>query len=119
MLNTGLILGLCAAIWQVPTARTQIYRSAIALIAAVLLAAVFLEDAQLQRGEGAIMLGLLGAYLYFVGFRDSPSETEVREVSPGPGKWLDAGMLALGVAAVLWGSQLLITSSTRIAHAAG
>jgi cation:H+ antiporter len=117
--NLFLILGLCGAIWTVPTARAQVYNDVPLLVGAAALLLFFLRDLALDAGEGVIFLVLFAAYGWWVLRRDDAGADPGEEVPAGEATWHELPRLAVGVAAVLGGSYLLVNCSVALARAVG
>lgn len=116
--NLGLILGLCAVIWPMPTRRRQIYRSVFALIVAAVLIAVLISE-ELGRGEALFVLALLCAYFVYVVTQDPEEPDRLDHLPLEASAWSDSAKLVVGLGAILFGSTLLIDSAKHIASAAG
>lgn len=120
--NLFLILGLCGAIWTVPTARAQVYNDVPLLFCASSLLLIFLwwDSAQtLSKFQGAVFLALFALYAAWVLWRkDSGAEPDQR-VPAGTASWKDATGLPLGIAAVVGGSYLLVVNGVALAQSAG
>ncbi len=95
--------------------------AAIPLLAALLFGALVL-DGELGRGDGVLLLiGYAVAILYLIGLNrrgitiqagGEVAETLERERLPG--KWQSAGLLLVSLAAIIGGSEMLITGSEVI-----
>ena len=117
--NLGLILGLCAVIWPMPTRRRQIYRSVFALIFAAALIAVLIIDGALTWRDALCVLALLGAYFIYVLTQDPEEADRLDDLPSESTAWGDSAKLVIGLGAILLGSTWLIDSATRIANSAG
>ena len=117
--NLALILGLCAAIWTVPTAPVQTYQDVPFLIAAAALLLWFLSDLTLDAREGAALLVVFAGYAVWIFVRKDAGSDPAEEVPAGTGTWVEGAKLVVGLVAVLGGSYLLVDNSILIARAAG
>lgn len=117
--NLFLVLGVCGAIWGVPTGRAQVYNDVPLLLGASMLLLWFLRDLTLEWTEGATFLGLFAAYTVWVFWREDPDSDPTEEVPAGKASWKDGLTLALGIVAVLGGAYLLVDNAVLVAQAAG
>lgn len=125
--NILLILGAAAVIHPIPTRPRVVCRDAGAVLIATALLAGFAVTGPLGWVHGAIMLALLGGYLWFscwseaAANRDPPAE---KADLAGLG-WTPAGarlalvVVAAGVGGLVLGSELLVEGAVAIARAAG
>lgn len=127
LFNTLVILGLCALIRPVALTRENIRRDIPLGLGAALLLALLASDRtlglgaadRLGRGDGAAMLLLYAAMLWYT-IRTTPRPPRSDAPSaPGMRPWLMAAMIVGGLAALVWGGELFLGSATRIARAAG
>jgi len=117
--NLGVILGVCALVWGVPSTRTQVFRDGSALVIASTVLLVCLWDLRLTWSDGAILLAL-GLTYVTVTLRSRSARDEANEELPaGLGDWTDFPRLAMGLIAVVVGSYLLVESAKSLAEAAG
>jgi cation:H+ antiporter len=127
--NLGFILGATALVRAVPTSRPLLWRDGTVLVLTTfLLLALLGSDLELGKGDGAILLGGLVAYLLLVAVTCRPGwlETEPEEgrgepvdapSADGPGVLLkDAAVLTGGLALVVAGSHLLVNSAAAMAR---
>jgi cation:H+ antiporter len=117
--NLGIILGLCAAIWTVPTTRPLVARDAPMLLVATLILALFFGDGVLQRWEGAVMVLCLGSYLLYLVTRQGLRFETYDPMSEGAVGWRDYAMLILGLGVILGGAHLLVGSASNLARQMG
>jgi cation:H+ antiporter len=117
--NLGIILGLCAAVWTVPTTRPLVARDAPMLLVATLLLALFLADGVLGRGEGAVMVLCLGSYLLYRVTRHGLRFDTYDSMSEGAVGGRDYAMLTLGLGLILGGAHLLVGSASDLARQMG
>jgi len=91
----------------------------------VLTAAVFLmmaiDNAQIDRWEGIVFLGLLVAYTISTIVLAQQEAPEVREeyeqaVAAGPFRWFDLGLVVMGIAALVFGAQVIVAGATGVAR---
>jgi cation:H+ antiporter len=145
--NTGLILGMCAAVYSVRTSPTIVRRDLPCLIGATLLLMLFLANGTLGWIEGLAMVTLLACYIAYVIRVDGSDGTAaalaesvpvhsgqapdsrkdgpwgaLRAVLAGhesSSPWMSYIQLALGLACVLIGARLLVGAATTIARDLG
>jgi cation:H+ antiporter len=126
--NILLILGVTAVIHPIPTHPRMLRRNAGALLIATALLAGFGAVGPLGWVHGAIMLALLGFYLWFSYW----SEAAANRSQPAAGKadlaglgWAPDGAglalmtIAAGAGGLVLGSDLLVEGAVTIARAAG
>ncbi|PWE18582.1 sodium:calcium antiporter [Marinicauda salina] len=124
--NVLLILGAAALMSPVVVEPRAFRRDGPALAAAMLIAAGALAFAPMVRLTGAILVGLLLAYIlasYLIdrAMRDAAAklhEAEAESVTPPDGA-ASALFLGLGIAGVVGGAWLLVTGAVAIAGALG
>jgi len=121
--NAGLILGLCALLYGVPTPRISVYRDVPVLVGSSALLLWFMHDRSLERIEGLILLSGLIGYTTFLIHR-SRRATKAEVTIPVPQAdtrptWQHCSLFALGLATVVIGAQLLVICASILARAAG
>jgi cation:H+ antiporter len=118
--NLGFILGGCALFTAIPTSRDLVLRNTGALLlAATLLLLFLLRDHLLTRGEGILMVVLLGSYMLYLTQRSEdpgPLEEEVRVGTPTVP---DVLLLLVGLASVIGGAHLLVNAASSLATVMG
>ena len=124
--NIALILAIGALIRPINISRQIIVREVPILIGAVLLLIWFLQDQRLSRTEGGIFFAGLLAFLLFSGItsakqmrekRDAAKE-EKSEAEESP-VWKSIFLIVAGLGALIFGSNLLVESATRLATLLG
>lgn len=125
--DDGLALGLAGAVSVAPIVIMPIVlrTSGFFLILVQLLAFVFVAfDGALERAEGALLLGLFAAYIYFLyhqhkrgRFKDGLEATEVE--GPRKSRTRLAVAFIIAVAGIIVASEFVITSATAIAMSFG
>ena len=114
--NLGFILGGCAAIRPIQTTRTIVWRDGIFLFAMSLVLTFFLIDLNLTPKEGLALFSCLVLYVAYLFWKKDPvGETESSE----PATWKDIPLLIVGIAAVVGGGHLLVSSATVLARNLG
>jgi cation:H+ antiporter len=115
--NILLILGLAAVIAAIP-GDTAASEDRLWLVAATVLGlGLLVFSATLGRIEGAILLGALALYIW-----RSLSQDNAAEPVPtieGMAGWRIAGLILVGLGALMAGAYLLVTGATGIARALG
>jgi cation:H+ antiporter len=115
--NILLILGIAALIAAVPGETATVEDRLWLLVATLLGLAILILRPVMGRVEGAILLVALAVYLWRALSRDSGAE-------PVPGiagltGWRIAGLVLIGLGALMAGAWLLVTGATGIARALG
>ena len=126
--NLGFILGGCALVRTINTSAHLLRRDGtILIVSSVLLLGLIVSDLTLSHLDGALLFLLFAAYLFYL-FRSRkalPStDAEERARVPEPGRrarpllqeWL---LLIVGLACIVYGSHLLVGSSTALAKTFG
>jgi len=129
--NTGLILGLCAALYCIPTTRSSVLRDVPILLVASCLLLLFLMDGALSRSEGLCLLATLFGYTAFLIHRARSGQgadedcsaawhasEEDAEEACRP-NWQHGLLMFLGLIAVVGGAQVLVASATTVAERLG
>ena len=123
ILNIALILGLSALIQPLKVDSHLVKADVPLLVGASFLLMVLLEDFHISRMEGALLL--LGIVFYVCGNimtvkRTSPAEDEIEgmEIPEDPSKNLlrDIGFLILGLIALAFGSNFLVSGAVDLAR---
>lgn len=123
--NLGFILGGAALLRAIPTSRTLVWRDTTILLGSTLLLFLLIGiDLELGRGDGAILLGLLISYLYYVWTRRKQTEElpgeRPRDTALSMGSGVRDGFhLVAGLVVVAFGSHLLVESATALARDVG
>ncbi|WP_404375986.1 calcium/sodium antiporter [Vreelandella aquamarina] len=126
--NILLILGLCAAICPMSVHPLALRRDGVVVVAASLLFIVLAWSGALSRWEAALLLASLTTYLIWAyrTERDQPlpaaemHSAEADELSAVPRSTATIiGALAIGLAMLIGGSQLLLYGATGLAQAVG
>ncbi len=115
--NILLILGLAAVIAPVPAGVAGVEDRAWLAVATVFGIAVIVLGVAVGRVEGVILLGALAVYIWRALSRDAAMEPVPEIAGLGTGKI--AGLLVLGLAALIGGAWLLVEGATGIARALG
>lgn len=119
--NIGLILALAVLVRPIASDAALLRRDLPALVAATALAVALLWDRALGRGEGALLLAGLVAYLVWSvrAARREQAAVELPVAAPTGPAWRDALFVAAGLAGLVWGADLFVGGAVRIAEAAG
>ncbi|MEE9282161.1 MAG: calcium/sodium antiporter [Myxococcota bacterium] len=113
--NLGFILGGCALFTAIPTTRSLVLRDTTALLCAATLLVFLLGDNLISRPQGALMMLLLAGYILFLTMRGEEASSEEDEFSLGPARARDFCLLAVGLASVIGGAHLLVSSASSVA----
>jgi cation:H+ antiporter len=114
--NLGFILGGCAAIRPIKTTPTIVWRDGLFLLAMSLVLTLFLIDLTLTPKEGLALFSCLVLYIGYLFWKKDPvGETESDETAT----WKDIPLLIVGIAAVVGGGHLLVSSATSLARGLG
>ncbi|WMT55911.1 calcium/sodium antiporter [Truepera radiovictrix] len=122
--NVGLILALTALVYPLRTEAAFLRREMPVMIGvAALLILLFLNGA-LGRLEGALLVGLMGVYLWVLFSRQEAPETELEFAAEYGAKdaaplWRSVFGTLLGLALLVAGAQLLVAGATALARLFG
>ena len=126
--NMLLILGVAAMIWPIACNPTAVRRDGLFVLAVTVIFVLFGIGGRILAWHGMAMLGLLTLYLWYSIRRDSRSgnaeaerhREEAEEVGKIPENlWAMLGYIALGLAALWGGSELLVDGAVTVARSAG
>ncbi|MGE4489240.1 MAG: calcium/sodium antiporter [Kiritimatiellales bacterium] len=119
--NVLLILGLSALIVPLTVSRQLIRLDVPLMIGASVLVFLFGLNGQIGRGEGLILLGLIIAYTIFqiVQSRREHQQVELSIGEKSHSLWIDALMLAGGLALLVLGTRWLVNGAVAIAGKLG
>ncbi|MCB1400161.1 MAG: calcium/sodium antiporter [Rhodobacteraceae bacterium] len=112
--NILLILGLSALILPVPISMRESWRDFAVLVGATALFWALLLGGEIGRPQGALLIALLFGYLVLClrGPRGA-ANTDAAPALPG---WANLGLTLGGLAALMIGARLLVTSATELAR---
>jgi len=124
--NIALVLGATAVVMPIDLRSETLRREMPALLAITLLGVMLFLDGYLSRLDGFVLLGGLVLLMYWItklGFR-SPASDPIQaeyaaEIPTGISTPVAIGWLALGLAVLLLGSNLLVWGAESIARAVG
>lgn len=123
--NIGLILGLSALIYPIPSQRKFNRREMPFMIFTSALILPFFIGGVLSRWEGLILLGLLAAYLWYVlkHSNEAPPPVEIDiealEAVPKVSIWASLLGVIVGIAFLTGGAQSLVEGASSIARSFG
>ncbi len=127
--NIGLVLGGAAVIAPFRVRNVLVRRDAVAMGATTALALAVLADLSIGRLEGALLVGLLVAYLgaLFVAARATADRTAAPagwdpaddDSTARSRPWVDVGLVLVGLVLVALGGRVLVDAATRLALDAG
>ncbi|CAN5873734.1 calcium/sodium antiporter [soil metagenome] len=123
--NVGLILGLTALLYPLQSGPTFVRRELPVMVGVSALLVPLLWDGVVGRVEGALLLLLLGGYLFYL-LKLEPDSVQVDTPDQSPDGALDETPLwrsllfiALGVGLLVGGARLLVIGAAAIARAFG
>jgi len=119
ILNLGFVLGGAALIRAMPASRELIQRDAVVLVGSTVLVFLLLGDLQVSRLEGLTLVVLLAGYLFVLARSGADRRPEETETGAVPFRPLDLVRLVGGLAVVVAGAHLLVTSASDLARVAG
>jgi cation:H+ antiporter len=115
--NILIILGLCAIVRPIKTTKKLVKRDCFFMFLGTLLVFTFIFDLSIGRAEGMLLFLCLILYVGFLAWkREVPEEIEIPTEKA---RWFDAILLVIGLAGVIIGAHLLVSSSVAIARAVG
>lgn len=124
--NIGLVLGVAALIRPLAVQAQVIKIEAPLVLAASLMLCVLLVNGVLGRLEGAALFGALVLYLIFSvraarAERNAAVDAEYADLVAAPARpqWQYVGMIAVGIAVLVVGANLLVGASVELARAFG
>lgn len=117
--NMGFILGGCALLTVIPTTRHLVLRDTSVLFLASALLLLMLGDHLLTPVEGGLMVVLLGVFLAYLTISGDGAAVEDEEVPLGRARPTDFLLLLLGLASVIAGAHMLVSSATALAARMG
>jgi cation:H+ antiporter len=124
--NIGLILGLTAMVRPLAVAGRVVRREAPIMLLITLSLFLFIWDGDVNRIDGAILLGILVAYLLFV-FRSADDETpeildeyerlvEESDASGTGFRWVDVFLVAVGTSGLVLAGWAIVESARFVAE---
>jgi cation:H+ antiporter len=114
--NLGFILGGCAAIREIKTTPSLVWRDGVFLLCVSSLLVFMLKDLTLSPKEGLVLLTCLILYLAFLFRKKMPLE----EMEAGEeASWQDVLYFLIGLAAIVGGGHLLVHAAVALATAIG
>ncbi|MBW1896836.1 MAG: sodium:calcium antiporter [Deltaproteobacteria bacterium] len=111
--NLGFILGGCAAIREIKTTPSLVWRDSLFLLCVSFLLVFMFRDLTLSPKEGIVLLACLILYLAFL-FRSKVPLEEMDAGEEATGR--DILFFLLGIAAVVGGGHLLVHSAVALAR---
>jgi cation:H+ antiporter len=128
--NLGIILGLCGILTPLRTNREVVYRDGFILLGTTLLLFWFLSDYKLSRWEGAVLFGGLTSYLLLLLIWRRKWGDYQPEDAIDPGRSMiaklpaqasvgDVMKLIAGIAGVVVGGHVMVTSAAGLARTFG
>ncbi len=122
--NLGFILGACALLHPIDASRSLVARDGMVLVGSSLLSILLLGvDLRMDRGDGILLLVLMGLYMAKL-YKDrsgDPSEEgeDLPDVAGGPPIKTDLVYFTVGLTAILVGAHFMVQSASAIARAYG
>ena len=119
MMNVLVILGITAVIVEVPI-QTSTFKVEIPFTVAItaLLLVLCVPDGRLDRLDAAILLACFVAYLGYTIYLGLHGEDDEEENVKAP-LWMLVGLIVLGAAGIVFGSNLVVDGATMAARALG
>lgn len=114
--NLGFILGGLAIFRGVATTRKLVFRDGGMLIGTTALLVIFLNDLNLTRLEGIILMVILVAYVGYLIYQRDESEEEIPE---GTFTWREVPRFLLGIAVVVTSGHFFVEASSSLARLMG
>lgn len=119
ILNVLLILGITAVIISVPVQHSTVkWEIPFMLVVTVVLAVLGMSDGSISRLEGVILWALFIVYLLYL-LRMAKNNGNDEEEEKHLPLWKQLLMLVIGIAGIVWGSDLTVDNATIIAEALG
>ncbi len=121
ILNILIILGISSVITAIAVAKTTIrYEIPFMLLATVLLALFGMTGGQVVLWEALILLLLFAAYLFYMFVMVKRGEMQAEEMeSTNRPVWLMMIIVVVGLALVIWGSDITVDAATKLAETFG
>ena len=123
ILNVLIILGLTAAICKVPVQKTTVhYEIPMVIGVTILMALLGLLNNVIGRLEGVILLGCMVIYLMYLlrlAKRGASYDEKLDEVAASSSMSRLLILVVVGVAAIVWGSDIAVNAATAIARIFG
>ena len=123
ILNVLIILGLTAVICKVPVQKTTVhYEIPMVIGVTVLLAVLGLQNNVVGRLEGVLLLGCMVVYLLYLlrlAKRGASYDETLDEVAANSSMGRLIFLVIVGVAAIVWGSDIAVGAATAIARIFG
>lgn len=123
IMNILVILGLTAVICKVPVQKTTVYYEMPMVIVVTILLAVFgLLNHIVGRLEGVLLLGCMVIYLLYLlrlAKRGASYDKTLDEVAENSSMGRLIFLVIVGVAAIVWGSDIAVNAATAIARIFG
>ena len=123
ILNVLIILGLTAVICKVPVQKTTVhYEIPMVIGVTVLLAVLGLQNNVVGRLEGVLLLGCMVVYLLYLlrlAKRGASYDETLDEVAASSSMSRLILLVIVGVAAIVWGSDIAVGAATAIARIFG
>lgn len=119
ILNVLLILGITAVIISVPVQHSTVkWEIPFMLVVTVVLAVLGMSDGSISRLEGVILWALFIVYLLYL-LRMAKNNGNDEEEEKHLPLWKQLLMLVIGIAGIVWGSDLTVDNASVIAEALG
>ncbi|MBR1778540.1 MAG: calcium/sodium antiporter [Alphaproteobacteria bacterium] len=118
LFNILLILGLCAVVRPVPSDRGLLRFDIPVCIATTVFLQYMLSNGAVERHEGVLLLTGLGAYLA-IALRSAIKNKPENPEKPAVSFWKSGLYILSGLAAVVYGGNLVVANACRIAETMG
>lgn len=117
--NLMVVACFCAIVMSFIPDRQLITRDFPVCVGASVLLLLFIWDDTLSRAEGLILLALIAAYIAWTVMGALKNRTPETDDEEKPVLWKCIVGIVIGVAAIIWGGDLVVNSASNIAAALG
>ena len=120
IMNVLIILGLAATITPIAVAKTTVrYEIPFMLVITLLLMGAGFLGGTVNLWEGIGLWVLFICYLLYMLWLAKTGQSEAEEIEVGGSVWKLLAMVAVGLALIVWGSDVTVDAATKLAKAFG